>query len=175
MSPKEVDSYANLILVCPSDHTKVDQQTQHFGEERLRELKRSHEQWARERGSPTLPRIRIRDPQADKPLLLQRVDSGQQLMCLMAHTLAAHHDHPEPTSRSEVSLLGSFLQNTMDWTNIWDDIGPAGQVDAEFSLTEELRELRAAGFVVYAGTKDSVMEGGAQAPDAVTEPAPEPD
>ncbi len=164
MPKSEVDTYANLILLCPSDHKIIDEQVTTYTEERLHALKREHEQWVKDIISPTVAAIKIRDPDADKPVMLQRVDTGRELMSLVAHTFAAHHGHPEPRSAEETELIGQFFQNTSDCIDIWGDIGPGGRIEAAFSMSEDITRLREAGFVVYAGTRHHVVEGGVKAP-----------
>src|SRR5579884_421462 len=68
MPKSEVDTYANLILLCPSDHKIIDEQVTTYTEERLHALKREHEQWVKDIISPTVAAIKIRDPDADKPV-----------------------------------------------------------------------------------------------------------
>lgn len=165
MPRKEVDAYANLILLCPSDHKIVDEQVTYNTEQRLQTLKREHEQWVKDRVTSTIPAIKIRDPEVGKPVMLQRIDTGKELMNVLAHTLAAHHDHPEPRSIKEAELIGEFFQNTSDYIDIWDVIEPSGRIKAEFSMSEEITRLREAGLVVYTGVKNHVIEGGVKAPE----------
>jgi len=165
MPRKEVDTYANLLLLCPSDHKIVDEQVTYYTEQRLQTLKREHEQWVKDRVSSSIPAIKIRDPEAGKPVMLQRIDTGKELMNIVAHTLAAHHDNPEPRSAEEAELIGEFFQNTSDYTYIWDDIEPSGRIQAEFSMSGEITHLLEAGLVVYTGVKEHVIEGGVKAPE----------
>src|SRR5438876_843026 len=141
MSRKEVDAYANLLLLCPSDHKIVDEQVTHYTERRLQTLKREHEQWVKDRISSTIPAIKIRDPEAGKPVMLQRIDTGKELMNIVAHTLDMHHDNPEPLSIEEAELIGGFFQNATDYRDIWDEIEPSGRIQAEFSMSEEISRL----------------------------------
>ena len=165
MPRKEVDAYANLLLLCPSDHKIVDEQVTYYTEQRLQTLKREHEQWVKDRVSSTIPAITIRDPEAGKPVMLQRIDTGKELMNVLAHTLAAHHDNPEPGSIEEAELIGEFFQNTTDYIDIWDDIEPSGRIQAEFSMSGELTRLHEAGLAVYVGVKNHIIEGGVKAPE----------
>jgi hypothetical protein len=162
----EVDAYANLLFLCPSDHKIVDEQVTYYTEQHLHALKREHEQWVQDRVSPgiSIPVIKIRDPEADKPVILQRIDTGRALMNLLKHIAAAHYDNPEPQSSEEAELIGEFFQATSDYADIWDDIGPGERIQTEFSLSEDIARLREAGLVVYAGAKKHVIEGGIQAP-----------
>jgi len=165
MPRKEVDSYANLLLLCPSDHKIVDEQVTYFTEQRLQTLKREHEQWVKDRVSSTIPAIKIRDPEAGKPVMLQRIDTGKEVMNVMVHTLATHYANPEPRSIEEAERIGGFFQNATDYRDIWDEIEPSGRIQAEFLMSEEISHLREAGLVVYAGAKNHVIEGGVEAPE----------
>lgn len=165
MPKEEVDTYANLLLLCPSDHKIVDEQITYYTEQRLQALKAEHEQWVQYRFSPTPLPVRVRDPEAGKPIALQRVDTGKELISIVAHTFAAHHDHPEPQSSEEAELIGQFFQNVSDCIDIWNDIGPSGRIDAEFSISEDIVQLCDAGLVVYAGKRNQILEGGVGVPN----------
>ena len=164
MPRNEVDAYTNLLLLCPSDHKVVDEQVTYYTEQRLHTLKREHEQWVKDRVSSAIPAIKIRDPNAGKPVMLQRIDTGKELMNVVAHTLATHHDNPEPHSIEEAELIGAFFQNTSDYIDIWDDIESSGHIQAEFEMSKEIARLREAELVVYAGVKRHIIEGGVEAP-----------
>lgn len=164
MPIKEVDAYANLLLLCPIHHKIVDEQVTYYTEQCLHDLKREHEQWVKEKISPAIPAIKIHDPEESKPVMLQRIDTGKALMNAVAHTLAAHHDHPEPQSLEEAELIGEFFQNISDCIDIWGNLEPSGRIRAEFSISEDIARLRDAGLVVYAGAKNQVIEGGVKAP-----------
>ena len=164
MARKEVDSYGNLLLLCPEHHKIVDEQVTSYTEHRLQILKREHEQWVTDRISATVPAIKFRDAEPGKPLTLQRIDTGKELMHVVVHTYAVAHDNPEPRSSEEAELVGGFFQNTIDYSEVWDDIGPSARIQAEFSMSEEIRRLRDEGLVVYAGIKMRVLEGGIGGP-----------
>lgn len=164
MPKKEVDGYGNLILLCPSDHKIVDEQVSNYTEQHLQTLKRDHEKWVKQRMSSTEPAIKVRDPEAGKPITLQRIDTGKGLMNIVAHTYATARDNPEPRTIEEATLFGGFFQNVTDYNDIWDRIGPSGRIEAEFLLSEEIAQLRRAGLVVYAGVKKHVIEGGVRPP-----------
>lgn len=164
MPKEEVDIYANLMLLCPSDHKIVDEQVTYYTEQRLQRLKHEHEQWVQYRFSPTPPPIRVRDPKAGKPITLQRIDAGKELMSVASHKYAIHHDNPEPQSTEEAALMGAFLQSVTDYNDIWDDIGPNGRLQAEFSISEDIAQLREAGLIVYAAAANHTIEGGVLPP-----------
>ncbi len=164
MPLQEVDAYANLLLACPSDHKIIDEQVSYYTEQRLLTLKKEHEQWVKDHLSPEIVAIRIRDPQAGKPVTLRRMDSGKALMNALEHTLAMHRDHPEPQSVKEAELVGDFFQNISDCRDIWVEIELSEQIRAAFTISEGIDRLREAGLLVYAGVRNQIIEGGVRPP-----------
>lgn len=163
LEPEKVDDPDNLILLCPSHHTVVDKQDSHYSEERLRRIKLEHEQWVRQLGSYR-PQVRIRDPHPDRPTVAYRVATGTQLMGIAGGRHAMQKSEPERLTTDEVELLASFLQDVSDWADLWDELGPGERLRAEHEVTQELDELLEAGFIVYAGVRSQVLEGGAGPP-----------
>jgi hypothetical protein len=164
MPAKEVDTYDNLLLLCPSDHKIIDEQVTYYNEERLHVLKREHEQWVQYRFSPTPAPLKVRNPEVNKPVALRPIETGKELMNIASHKYAIHHNSPESQSAKEAELIGAFLQRVMDCNDIWDDIGVNGRIQAEFSMTEEIAQLREAGLGVYAVARNHILEGGVGVP-----------
>jgi hypothetical protein len=160
MPKQEIDTYANLLLLCPSHHKIVDEQVTHYTEQRLQTLKSEHEQWVKDHVSQAEPAIKIRDPHPDKPAKLKRVTTGKELMSVLAHTFAIHLDNPEPKSSEEAELIGAFVQNATENTDIWDEIGQSDRIRTEFSMTGEITRLQKAGLLVYTGSEMHIIEGG---------------
>lgn len=48
MSDEERNSYENLIILCPTCHTKIDKNPDKFTVEKLKKIKIEHEKWVRE-------------------------------------------------------------------------------------------------------------------------------
>jgi hypothetical protein len=159
LAPAEVDDPENLILLCPTDHAVVDKQDSHYNESQLREIKRDHEQWVRDRGADTR-RARIRDPQADHPTIAHRVVSGSQLMSVAGGSEAMQTSAPDRLTPEEMDLVASFLQNVADWSELWGQLGHGERLRAEHDVTQELDDLLAAGFLVYVGARPQILEGG---------------
>jgi hypothetical protein len=97
-------------------------------------------------------------PKSD--VVLHRLDTGQQLMALIGGSHSSRTRSPDPGSEDEANLLADFVTTINDWADIWGDVGPGGQINAEFELTGELDRLREAGFVVYAGRRRLSLETG---------------
>jgi len=84
----EVDSYENLILLCKTDHKRVDDQPQHFTVARLRQIKTEHEAWV-ERTLDGLPGVDLDNP------VIAAVENPRGLP-----VLTVDDDPPEEISRS---------------------------------------------------------------------------
>ena len=59
MSDEERNAYANRILLCPTDHTKIDKKSAaiDYPVEALQQLKRDHEEWATRNLEAALPQL----------------------------------------------------------------------------------------------------------------------
>jgi hypothetical protein len=156
---EEVDDPDNLILLCPNDHARVDKQDSAYSEEELRRIKSEHELWVRRLGSH-VPQVRLRDPDAGKPMLVHRMATGTQLMAAAGGSHAMRTSQPERLEADEVELLADFLQNVSDWSELWNGLGPGERLRAEYELTQDLDDLLEKGFLVYAGVRRQVLEGG---------------
>lgn len=57
MTDKQRNDYVNLILVCPTCHTKIDNDVQEYTVEKLKSIKKKHEQWVAESLRAVMPEI----------------------------------------------------------------------------------------------------------------------
>jgi len=54
---KEINSYKNLILLCPLCHKKVDNDPINYTPEKLQEIKEKHEKWVEKQLKSNLPQV----------------------------------------------------------------------------------------------------------------------
>lgn len=150
----DLDDYDNLVLLCKVHHKVVDDQPETYPVERLREMKAAHESWVRE----TL----AYKPGGKQPhfTLLSRVSTGKDLSNLIDGSMAFLLDHDEPETEEEAKLIGSFLQNIRDLGDCWSDMESSHHVETRFALTKEIREMEAAGFLVFGTTERRKMRSG---------------
>jgi hypothetical protein len=139
----ELDDYDNLVLLCKIHHKLVDDQPETYTLDTLRAMKTAHESWVKE----TLAR-KPADKQAHFALLV-RIQTGRHLSGLIERAVGFALDHDEAQTEEETKLIGSFLQSIKDWGNIWSDLETSQQVEASFSLAKEIREMEAAGFLIF--------------------------
>lgn len=155
----EIDSYENLILLCPNCHALVDARPDRFPRAELLRIKTEHEQKVARRSSPPEPvRLAYQDRLAD--LKFHHMSSGDILMGAIASSLSYNHGHPPDLSSEQRQLLGDFFQAAADWCDIHDSIGPKGHFEAAEDLQGYLDELRALGLVVYAAHRQMKLSGG---------------
>ena len=51
------NSHKNLILLCPTDHAKIDKDVEYYSVQKLHEIKKDHENWVRENLKANIPNI----------------------------------------------------------------------------------------------------------------------
>ncbi|HEX7239609.1 MAG TPA: toll/interleukin-1 receptor domain-containing protein [Longimicrobiaceae bacterium] len=85
-----------------------------------------------------------------KYLPLARIHSGRELARIIGGAHFSYQHNDEPQDEVEVDLVGGFLQEIRDWSDIWDDIEPSEHVRTEFRLSRLIQDLESAGWTVYA-------------------------
>jgi transcriptional regulator with XRE-family HTH domain len=78
---------------------------------------------------------------------------GGDLFALVAGSHLFRRDNDPLENETEVEAVGSFFQELFDTSEIWDEIGPKGHVEAEHRFTKLLAELEELGFRVFANKK----------------------
>jgi hypothetical protein len=142
---EDPDEYANLILLCKTHHKLVDDQPEQFSADFLRALKNNHEVWVKKCLEPC--------QQAGKPprvWFLNRMRSGKDLMAVLGGVCFHLLSHDEPQNAEEMELLSRFTQEVQDWVDMWNEMESGERVRAGFGLSQEIKELEAQGFCVFA-------------------------
>ena len=75
LDQKQRDSYHNLILLCPNDHTTIDRNESDWSIEKLHQIKSEHELWVTETLSETIDHVKL----AQNTILASIVDSAVTL------------------------------------------------------------------------------------------------
>ena len=160
------DAEDNLILLCRVDHKRVDDQPGYFTADRLRTLKLAHETWVHATLSASPPLslpVRVRRRHS-RPATLHLAAGGGELLSLMVGATAYDFDNDDLRTEEEVEVVSSFLQSLHDYGEIGDDLGSGGRVEARFELGRLLDAVTEAGFFVYVGSIEHVLEGGVAPP-----------
>ena len=96
LNQQERDSYHNLILLCPNDHTIIDKNEADWPIEKLHQIKSEHELWVTETLSETVDHVKL----AQSTILASIVDSAVSLCRLdrwhgwTSHALSADPSWP---------------------------------------------------------------------------------
>jgi len=141
---ESIDDYANLILLCKTDHKVVDDQPEKFTAKALRNLKIAHENWVHACLRPLADGDKF-----PKVAIMDRILSGKNILTLLDGVCSIVLDHDEPHSGEEVELLKNFLQEIQDWTDCIGDIDSGERVSIAFDLTGRIKTLEENGFCVF--------------------------
>jgi HNH endonuclease len=145
----DVDGIDNLILLCANCHAVVDGQPQKWTPDAVRALKRDHEQKVSgataKPSSPLGFEIRGRE----KPITINRITTGDEFLSLLRRGYSRMHETPDDMTSIQREKVGAFLQNAFDWSEIVEEIGPQGELEAGGQLQEELDDLAVGGILVY--------------------------
>ena len=148
----DVDSYANLILLCRKHHKQVDDQVGYYTVERLREIKRKHEEWVATLGKTTNPgpvRL-IPDPARPSKKGLKLMITGTELFYFADGADVFYPRWPAGLSDEHEDLIAALFDNVQD-IDISGDLSFSEKRHACRSLNENIEELAKAGFVVEFG------------------------
>lgn len=160
----KMNSYENLILLCRTHHKMIDDQSSTYSTDILKLMKTNHEKWVSEslnsKGEESKP-VTVRRLKKNIPDFLVRISSGKELFNIIDGTSCAYHDHPELHDEYEVDLVGSFLQELIDWGDMLSDIGAGERVSLEYNFSKKLEELDQVGFLVFVNREKQYLEGGA--------------
>lgn len=162
----QIDSAANLVLLCRVHHKMVDDQTQTYTVEVLQQLKAKHESWVKSKltDHAAIPPVRIRSVPESKPTHLHRLTTGQEVLAIVCHAMAYGFDNDDLSNSDEVELIAEFCQEIQDWGERAEDLESGAMVRAKARVSEMLRELKSAGFWVFGAREIQRIEGGLTSP-----------
>lgn len=162
LSSTQLDDLDNYILLCATHHKMIDDQFETYTIEILQQIKVNHESWVESKFKDIeeVKPVRLRRFKENIPQELSVVKSGRQLLAMADGCHGAYHHYSDQLNDSEVELIGSFLQNIQDYSDISFCMEPADQVRAAKDIDDRLKELNENGFLVFAATEMQRLEGG---------------
>lgn len=163
---EKLDEIDNLLLLCRVHHKMVDDQAETYTADLLRSIKANHEKWvnAKFENEPQIEPIRVVRFKKDIPKHLVPVESGHALLNLVSGCHGHYPYHSDDLSDDEIHLVGGFIQNISDWADFSDDLDAVDKLKTGKSLTEEITQLKDAGFGVFCARERQQMRGGIGAP-----------
>ncbi len=165
---EKLDACENLILLCRIHHKMVDDQSETYTTDILRQMKTNHENWVTEKLNQCYnpEPFKIKRIKGNVPSFLNRLTTGTEILNIVHGCCASSFTHDELHNQEEVDLVGEFLQVICDWVDIASDLGPGDSVRIAFDLSQTLKELEAAGFYVFGAREVQRIEGGVAGPSA---------
>jgi hypothetical protein len=157
------NSYDNLILLCRKHHKQVDDQVNYYTVERLKEIKRNHEEWVASLGEPTDPgpvRL-IPDPSYPVPKALQVITTGDTLWSMIDGARSFHPGWPGNINAEHQDLIDAFFDEVDGWMTVAGDLDSFGaKRQASRALGEHIKALAEAGFLVGGRVRHLLLTGG---------------
>lgn len=155
---RKLDGYDNLMLLCPSDHSRIDQLVAEFTEQRLQRIKSAHEKWVQD----TL------DPPTSAPVVIKRayptalveITDAATLISIVASAEESSYDHDELTSAADVDEVAGFVQVIHDYAELWDDLEPAERIRFTFDIGQLINDARANGWRIFGTRARGALSGG---------------
>lgn len=160
-SKDKLDSIENILLLCKIHHKMIDDQQQTFTAKVLRDIKKNHEKWVKNRLSKKQNNTsRIKRIKENIPSHLHRLLTGEQVFDIIVGACQGSITNDELYNDREVELVGNFFQFIQDYGELWEDIQPADRVKASYNTTKLIEELDHNGFWVFGAKELQRLEGG---------------
>ncbi|WP_410574272.1 HNH endonuclease [Amycolatopsis sp. cmx-4-61] len=168
------DSYENLILLCRSDHKKVDDQPEHYTAAHLRRLKEDHEAWIERTLSDVQAPIRFEVDADNLVFRVRPMITGGHVWDIVsgADRFYLEDLDEDGASSDDLDCSATFLQNAKDWGEVSSDVNDQGMQairQAKRSLASDLEALRDRGFLVFGGQRHGQITGGVLPPTPFTD------
>ena len=160
--PIEIDIISNLLLLCRVHHKMVDDQSDTYTVEKLKNIKSDHENWVESKlkEKEEIPPLKIRRFKNEIPTHLPLITSGRDLFNLATQCDCYYDNYSDDLTNNEVEIIGSFLQNLHDLVDISSVLEPIDKVRATKFLDDEIKEVNKIDFLVFAGIENQRLEGG---------------
>ncbi len=158
---KLIDSYDNLLLLCPTHHRIVDDQPDKYSVVMLIDTKRKHEEWVEKnnKSSKNQP-VRILRTKDGTPEYLARLITGKEVLGIVGGAHGLVFDWDEPCTRSDMEELARFLQLVQDYGDLVDELEFGSRVEAAFEIGCQLEDLDAIGYWVFGARETKIVTGG---------------
>ena len=148
----DFDSFENLLLLCANDHKKIDEFTDIYTVEKLKSIKKLHENWVK----TTLDRDVTAFSNDELNIKsLPRIITGQQLVNLIASAHIFDFSNDELKTKEEAELIGQLFQQLTDYGDALDLMEIKERIALAVELNSNIEELENAGFLLF-GLKRSV-------------------
>jgi len=156
----DVDGYDNLILLCRKHHKQVDDQRSHFTVERLKKIKREHEQREASRDANGPVRL-IPDPTKPAPKHLRLCLTGEDLWQSLSGADSLNTSYPGGLNDDQADAVDSLLDLLRDWGDV--DLSYKEQRQVTRELTDHINRLAELELLVGTRTRHLLLTSGPSA------------
>ena len=158
----KIDDVSNLILLCRLHHKQIDDQVETYTAELLRIIKTNHETWVEEKlkDAPSIRNVRVVRDKSQIPSKLNIVHTGKEMFEIITGCQAFYMDYTDNLSDDELELVGNFLQNVKDWSEIAQELEPIQKINASKDIGLELAALRDCNLFAFTAVEIQKMVGG---------------
>lgn len=155
---EKLDSYENLILLCASDHKMIDDFSEIYTVEKLRQIKEQHEKWVSKNiyGEDMVPKIKLIKQKI--PDYLIQINSGKELLNIIEGAHASSYDYDNIEKEEELRIISSFLDYVYDWGDLAYELGPGAKLKIEYDFTKYIETLSKYGLSVFGGRIVKIFE-----------------
>ncbi len=85
------------------------------------------------------------------------LNTGREILQVVQARDSVYSGYDTTRDEAEINLVGGFIQEIQDWSDIWDEVDVTGQMRAEKHLSEMMQELETAGWHVYGSKWEGTM------------------
>lgn len=155
---EKLDSYENLILLCASDHKMIDDFSEIYTVEKLRQIKEQHEKWVSKNiyGEDMVPKIKLIKQKI--PDYLIQINSGKELLNIIEGAHAFSYDYDNIEKEEELRIISSFYDFVYDWGDLAYELGPGANLKIEYDFTKYIETLSKYGLSVFGGRIVKIFE-----------------
>lgn len=155
---EKLDSYENLILLCASDHKMIDDFSEIYTVEKLRQIKEQHEKWVSKNiyGEDMVPKIKLIKQKI--PDYLIQINSGKELLNIIEGAHTSSYDYDNIEKEEELRIISSFLDDVYDWGDLAYELGPGAYLKIEYDFTKYIETLSKYGLSVFGGRIVEIFE-----------------
>jgi hypothetical protein len=133
----DTDGYDNLILLCRKHHKQIDDQRSYFTAERLRKIKREHEEREARRSGPV--RL-ILDPTKPRAKIFKLCLTGEALWESANGADALYPFWPTGLSDDQGDTVDALLDELRDWIDIGRELSYREQSQRARALGEHVKQ-----------------------------------
>lgn len=155
-----IDEEDNLIVLCKVHHKMIDDQPEKYTSVLLKEIKCNHIKWIDsklEKQSKGYG-FKILRNRAFIPNTLLQIESGKRLLEMSSSCACYYKDYPENLDEKETEIVGGFIQEVIDWSDISNMVEPIDLIRASKTINDKILELNDLGFIVFSGVEKQIIE-----------------